>query len=98
MLERQLGPFSLTAVEEIVQKIIEIPPPHQLTGLDKVRWMPTSNGIFLIKTAYQTITESTWNNWDKRWKKIWTYPGPQRIRFFLWLACKQRLLTNLERL
>ncbi|KAA3484791.1 Retrovirus-related Pol polyprotein LINE-1 [Gossypium australe] len=31
------------------------------------------------------------------WKIIWKYSGPQRVRVFLWLAFKQRILTNLER-
>ncbi|KAG8473137.1 hypothetical protein CXB51_035140 [Gossypium anomalum] len=33
----------------------------------------------------------------KRIKSVWKYKGPQRVRLFLWLAAKQRLLTNSER-
>ena len=31
------------------------------------------------------------------WRLIWKWPGPQRIRTFLWLAVKERLLTNKKR-
>ncbi|CAN1148505.1 Putative ribonuclease H protein At1g65750, partial [Linum perenne] len=31
------------------------------------------------------------------WGKIWRWQGPHRIKFFLWLANNERLLTNAER-
>ncbi|MBA0557442.1 hypothetical protein Golob_014511 [Gossypium lobatum] len=31
------------------------------------------------------------------WKIVWKYPSPQRVRVFLWLVLKQKLLSNSER-
>ncbi|KAJ9159056.1 hypothetical protein P3X46_024587 [Hevea brasiliensis] len=31
------------------------------------------------------------------WNLVWSWPGPQRVRSFLWLALHNRLLTNQER-
>ncbi|MBA0632265.1 hypothetical protein Godav_001046 [Gossypium davidsonii] len=49
--------FRVWLSEDVIYKIISIPPPHPNSGADK---------------------------------------GPQRMRFFLWLAFKQSLLTNSE--
>ncbi|PPD89351.1 hypothetical protein GOBAR_DD13715 [Gossypium barbadense] len=49
---------------------------------------------FQLKSAYHMLKVATWNERDNRWKAVWNYQGPHRIHFFLWLACKQKLLTN----
>ncbi|KAA3459207.1 reverse transcriptase [Gossypium australe] len=58
-------------------------------------WIP---GAFSIGSAFWTLKEDTWSSRDNNWKNIWRYQGPQRVRFFLWLAFKQKLLTNSERM
>ncbi|KAH1089937.1 hypothetical protein J1N35_017194 [Gossypium stocksii] len=35
---------------------------------------------------------------DRLWDILWKFHGPHRIRFFIWLALKQRLLTNTKKL
>lgn len=35
---------------------------------------------------------------SRHWDWFWRWPGIQRIRVFLWLTHKERLLTNAERL
>ncbi|KAL1112044.1 hypothetical protein V6Z11_D02G102300 [Gossypium hirsutum] len=37
-----------------------------------------------------------WNMKEDVWKLPWKYQGPQRVRVFIWLAIKHRLLTNVE--
>ncbi|KAK5843109.1 hypothetical protein PVK06_005544 [Gossypium arboreum] len=76
---------------------LDLPPPRHSAGADEIKWMLASSGKFTIKNAYQMLTINSLYNRNPRWKVIWKYLGPQRIQFFLWLACKQRLLTNLER-
>ncbi|KAH1121761.1 hypothetical protein J1N35_004921 [Gossypium stocksii] len=83
--------------EEIVKRIVNIPPSHPLARFDKIFWVRTSSGGFLIKSAYQMIKENTWNTRDTRWKNIWKFQGSHHVRFFLWLVCKQWLFTNLKR-
>lgn len=43
------------------------------------------------------LKEETWNPKDELRKKAWKFLGLQRVRFFFWIALKQRLLTNAER-
>lgn len=37
-----------------------------------------------------------WNAQYARWRIVWKYQGPHRVRFFLWLISKQWLLANME--
>ncbi|MBA0593315.1 hypothetical protein Gorai_010266, partial [Gossypium raimondii] len=46
--------------------------------------------------AYWSLKEESWNPRDPFWKRSWKYQGLQRVKFFLWLASKQKLLTNVE--
>ncbi|KAK5833829.1 hypothetical protein PVK06_017692 [Gossypium arboreum] len=92
-----LEAFKEKVPEKIVKQIVSIPPPHPLIGPDKIFWPRTANGDFSIKNAYHMLKKATWNEKDSRWKTVWKYQGPHRVRFFLWLTCKQRLLTNQER-
>ncbi|MBA0602312.1 hypothetical protein Gorai_002497, partial [Gossypium raimondii] len=34
---------------------------------------------------------------EASWKLSWKFKGPQRVRVFIWLSLKQRLLTNAEK-
>ncbi|KAH1131350.1 hypothetical protein J1N35_002728 [Gossypium stocksii] len=83
--------------EDIIQNIINILPLHPLAGPNRIYWNLTSNGKFTVKSAYHLLKENTWNDQRNKWANIWKFLGPQRVRFFLWLVYKQRLLTNLER-
>ncbi|MBA0573978.1 hypothetical protein Golob_001221 [Gossypium lobatum] len=57
----------------------------------------TSTGFFSLKSAYGKIREGTLNSKEQIWEIPWKIKGPQWICFFLWLALKQRLLTNAKR-
>ncbi|MBA0670396.1 hypothetical protein Goklo_029083, partial [Gossypium klotzschianum] len=48
-----LEAFRENLAEEIIQKIIDTPPPPHLAGPHKIRWIPASIGKFSIKNAYQ---------------------------------------------
>ncbi|MBA0628908.1 hypothetical protein Godav_023538, partial [Gossypium davidsonii] len=43
------------------------------------------------------LKEGDWNLKDEKWKSVWKLPGPQRVRFFIWTALQERLLSNVER-
>ncbi|KAG8498883.1 hypothetical protein CXB51_005295 [Gossypium anomalum] len=58
----------------------------------------TSTGSFSLKSAYEKVCKDTFNVKDRIWELPWKFHGPHRIRFFIWLALKHRLLTNSERL
>ncbi|XP_026419814.1 uncharacterized protein LOC113315772 [Papaver somniferum] len=87
--------------ENIVAEIINIRIP--IAGKDQLRWEPSSNGIFTIKSAYSSIfndslvDKPTKNNLDICWKSFWRYKLSQRVQHFMWkylhgcIATKSRL-------
>ncbi|MBA0649904.1 hypothetical protein Goklo_017414, partial [Gossypium klotzschianum] len=54
-------------------------------------------GSFSLKNAYGKIREGTLNSKEPIWELPWKFKGPHQICFFIWLALKQRFLTNTER-
>lgn len=92
-----LEAFRRKLSKEIIQRIMNILPQHPLVGLGKICWTQTTNRNFSVKDAYRLRTKRTWSAQGNKWKEVWKYQGPHRVRFFLWLVCKQRLLTNLEK-
>ncbi|KAL4366577.1 hypothetical protein GQ457_05G020240 [Hibiscus cannabinus] len=58
--------------------------------------MATSHS-FSIRSAYESLVNSVWSDKSSCWKCIWALTVLQRLRFFLWLSFKERLMTNVER-
>ncbi|KAA3453419.1 reverse transcriptase [Gossypium australe] len=83
--------------DDIIKRILSIPPPHPTEGEDRIIWACTESGSFTIRSAYRSLKENTWRPKDDNWNIIWKYQGPQRVRIFLWLVASQRVLTNSER-
>lgn len=50
-----------------------------------------------MKSAFYALKEESWHPKKLKWSKIWKFPGPHRVKHFLWLILKQKLLTNSER-
>lgn len=57
----------------------------------------TTNGSFTIKSAYQSFVKDESTLEDKNWRLIWGNSTPLRVKNFLWLAWKCRLLKNSKR-
>ncbi|KAH1083253.1 hypothetical protein J1N35_023014 [Gossypium stocksii] len=89
--------FRVWLPEEVICKIISIPPPLPEPNPNRVIWAKSSSGAFSIRIAYWALKEHSWNPSNEQWKTIWKYLGPQRVRVFLWLAIQQRFFTNSER-
>ncbi|KAK9023907.1 hypothetical protein V6N11_004094 [Hibiscus sabdariffa] len=53
--------------------------------------------FFKVSSAYSHILASSWDDKEQIWDLIWKHTVPQRIRLFLWLTYRQRLMTNSER-
>ncbi|MBA0586295.1 hypothetical protein Gorai_017039, partial [Gossypium raimondii] len=60
-------------------------------------WVWLSNEITKCISAYQMFRERSWNSRDDIWRMVWKFPQPRRVWLFLWLAFKERLLTQVER-
>ncbi|KAA3472023.1 reverse transcriptase [Gossypium australe] len=89
--------FRVWLPEEVINRITSIPPLHPDTGVDRVIWARSASGLFSVRTAYWSLRENMWHPHEEYWKIPWKYQGPQRVRLFLWLAFRQRLLTISER-
>ncbi|KAK9035891.1 hypothetical protein V6N11_077915 [Hibiscus sabdariffa] len=64
---------------------------------DKPLWRMATSHSFSICSAYESLVHYVWSDKSSCWKCIWAQPMPQRLRFFLWLSFKERLMTNVER-
>ncbi|KAH1121590.1 hypothetical protein J1N35_004750 [Gossypium stocksii] len=89
--------FWIWLLEEIIECIFSIPPPHPSIGFDIVPWVGTTSNTFSIKNAYKILKENSWSSNNEILKLAWKYQGPWRVRFFIWLIRKQHLLTQVER-
>ncbi|CAN1245063.1 Putative ribonuclease H protein At1g65750 [Linum grandiflorum] len=71
-------------------------PPSE-EGEDDFMWGLEPNGRFTLKSAYNLLASIDGNTSHRLWRVIWKWRGPYRVTHFLWLAAKQRLMTNEER-
>ena len=65
-------------------------------AVDEIFWNGAPSGGFTIGSAMNILKNNELNSMsDKgKWREVWSIPTPQRIRFFLWLAIQDRLMTN----
>ncbi|KAA3471573.1 LINE-1 reverse transcriptase isogeny [Gossypium australe] len=89
--------LSILLPEDIIKRILSIPPPHPAEGEDRIIWARTESGSFTISSVHRSLKENTWRPKHDIWRTIWKYQGPQRVRLFLWLVANQRVLINSER-
>ena len=66
---------------------------------DSVRWLGTEKGEFSTKSAFNWILSQhhTSMGHNVTFEVIWNLVVPERVRFFMWLVCRERILTNSER-
>ncbi|CAN1815834.1 Putative ribonuclease H protein At1g65750 [Linum perenne] len=81
---------------DAVQQVLGMIPPSSDLGADKPVWGLEGNGVYSIKSGYLLINELNTNVQDDNslWKGIWKWPGPNKIRHFMWLVSHNRILTN----
>ncbi|MBA0727550.1 hypothetical protein Golax_000528 [Gossypium laxum] len=63
--------FRVWLPDEVLNRIVSIPPTYPSVGVDRVSWMGTLTGSFSIKSAYKTIKKNLWNLKDETWKISW---------------------------
>ncbi|CAN1774320.1 Putative ribonuclease H protein At1g65750 [Linum perenne] len=90
LLENMLQP-------EMVDLAAGTTPPRPNRGDDDWIWGLEDSGQFTIKSAYNLICQTEEIPNLAIWKMIWRWDGPNRIRHFLCLAARNRLLTNESR-
>ncbi|KAH1090250.1 hypothetical protein J1N35_017507 [Gossypium stocksii] len=89
--------FRIWILENTINRIVSIPLPKPSSGPNRIAWMSISIGFFSVNIAYRRINEWSWDPKDASWSISWKYKGPQRAKFFIWLAFKQKLLANMKR-
>ncbi|CAN1756620.1 Putative ribonuclease H protein At1g65750 [Linum perenne] len=82
---------------EYIDLVAGMPAPKRNSGDDDWIWGCESSGRFTIKSTYNIICNSEVLPSRSIWKSIWQWSGPNRVRHFLWLAAKDRLLTSAMR-
>ncbi|CAA0807767.1 Unknown protein [Striga hermonthica] len=91
--------FSPYLPTRAILQIAATPSPRAGSGCDRLYWSPSPTGKFSTKSAYVLLENGGAEDPSRKilWRTIWRWPGPQRIRAFLWLLAKNRFLTNVER-
>lgn len=64
---------------------------------DLVYWKDAKQGKFSIRSAFSLMRHDSDTLDEKCWEAIWNAPVQQRIRAFMWVACHDRVLGNLNR-
>ena len=70
----------------ICGKIAAIPPPSEVLGSDILIWVPSCDGNFSVKAAYNAIAHPDNATSDPLYQLIWKCSGLERIKLFLWLT------------
>ena len=83
---------------DLIRRIQEV--PLQVTGCDSLVWKGTGSAVPTVRSFFQFITRSQDAEdgpSEDDWQWVWKVRCPQKIRFFLWLAAHDRLITNAYR-
>ncbi|KAK9028598.1 hypothetical protein V6N11_025752 [Hibiscus sabdariffa] len=83
--------------DDAIPHIIGVKPPDPHAGLDTCIWRWTEHNDFELKSAYYRWLQPVLEDPDPLWSHIWRIQVPQRNHCFLWLAGRQKLMTNMER-
>ncbi|XP_010520746.1 PREDICTED: uncharacterized protein LOC104799794 [Tarenaya hassleriana] len=78
-------------------RIASLLPPRQSAESDRLYWCSSRDGKCTVKSAYNSLLPDNITSSHTIWSVIWKWGDPERIRTFLWLACNNRLLTNMAR-
>ncbi|CAN0847950.1 Putative ribonuclease H protein At1g65750 [Linum grandiflorum] len=81
---------------DIAMQVFGMTVPDASLGTDSMVWGLETSGKFTIRSAYLLLKDLKEEVPDSRWKHVWQWQGPNKIRHFLWLASHDRLLTNEE--
>ncbi|MBA0871041.1 hypothetical protein Goshw_020529 [Gossypium schwendimanii] len=82
---------------DVIPYIVGILPPNPSIGQVKLISKWSTNGEFTVKSMYNYLMWNRLNPVDNKWRLAWSFVGLQRVRQFLWLVFKERLLTNVKR-
>ncbi|CAL1413350.1 unnamed protein product [Linum trigynum] len=77
---------------------VELHPVPQESEDDSRCWRFSENGEFTFRSTYELTKDEDQPHFHHPiWRALWKVPSMHRVRTFLWLAARPRLLTNAER-
>ncbi|KAH9763649.1 putative ribonuclease H protein [Citrus sinensis] len=90
------GRFGFLLPHNVVLMIAAIKPPSPESEADQFYWGSSNSGVFTTRTTYNLLLGNLVQDEEVRWKSIWKWRGPHRIRTFLWLVAKERIKCKAE--
>ncbi|KAK9002005.1 hypothetical protein V6N11_024698 [Hibiscus sabdariffa] len=82
---------------QVLLRLAATKAPSPLFPADEIGWGLRSNRQFSIKFAYDVRLGFAGGVAERIWRTIHDFRGLPKIKFFMWLACKGKLMTNVER-
>ncbi|KAK9020712.1 hypothetical protein V6N11_010729 [Hibiscus sabdariffa] len=83
---------------EILLRVTAIKCPLPIFSNDLVGWNATASSQFSVKSAYRIRNGIVEGPNEDIWKVIAQFKGTQRMQIFLWLACRDKIMTNYEQM
>ncbi|KAE8691645.1 hypothetical protein F3Y22_tig00110888pilonHSYRG00123 [Hibiscus syriacus] len=74
-----------------------LPQQYGEAGEDNPTWRWEHAGACAVRSSFNVLNKAAWDTADNKWNPAWQFWGPQRVRSFIWLVLRQRLMTNTER-
>ncbi|KAK9038032.1 hypothetical protein V6N11_022925 [Hibiscus sabdariffa] len=81
---------------DVIPHILGVKCPEPTDIPDQITWRWTPKGNFEVRSAYSNLASDSWDPNHALWKHIWQMTVPQRLRVFLWVVSRRKLMTNLE--
>lgn len=77
----------------VIQKLIHIQPPRN-SSCDEFCWRNGSDGRFSVQAAYNFLNQQHRDVQKDIWGRVWRWQLPEKIKFFLWQASHESIMTN----
>lgn len=81
--------------EDKAREIRALVIPSIERAIDVLSWPGSTSGTFSVRSAYHLIAGGDFDDEDMNW--IWRIPCLEKVKSIIWLAVKEKLLTNIER-
>lgn len=78
-------------------KIASFKITPRMEASDKVFWAQSPSGMFTTKSAMSLLQNLPSTDASFTWKLIWSAPVQQRIRHFMFLVARDRVMVNVVR-
>ncbi|KAE8693912.1 hypothetical protein F3Y22_tig00110788pilonHSYRG00090 [Hibiscus syriacus] len=89
--------LSQVLIPAFIPHMLNIRPPKATDISDSLVWKWDPGHQFTIKSTFTFLMEDSWSGKNNVWKNICSIIAPQRVRIFIWLAYKEKIMTNYER-